>query len=43
MEDGHIVEQGNQDSLREAGGAYEPLYSAQFAAPATDSAVGALE
>jgi ATP-binding cassette subfamily B multidrug efflux pump len=33
MEDGHIVEQGTHDSLREAGGAYERLYSAQFAAP----------
>jgi ATP-binding cassette subfamily B multidrug efflux pump len=30
MEDGHIVEQGTHDSLREAGGAYERLYSAQF-------------
>ncbi|WP_456697274.1 ABC transporter ATP-binding protein [Aeromicrobium sp. P5_D10] len=35
MEDGHIVEQGTHDSLRVAGGAYERLYSAQFAAPAT--------
>jgi ATP-binding cassette subfamily B protein len=43
MEDGQIVEQGNHDSLRAAGGAYERLYSAQFAAPATDSAIGALE
>jgi len=34
MEDGQIVEQGNHDSLRAAGGAYERLYSAQFAAPA---------
>jgi ATP-binding cassette subfamily B multidrug efflux pump len=34
MEDGHIVEQGTHDSLRAAGGAYERLYSAQFAAPA---------
>jgi ATP-binding cassette subfamily B multidrug efflux pump len=33
MEDGHIVEQGTHDSLREAGGAYERLYSAQFTAP----------
>jgi ATP-binding cassette subfamily B multidrug efflux pump len=33
MEDGHIVEQGTHDSLRAAGGAYERLYSAQFAAP----------
>jgi ATP-binding cassette subfamily B multidrug efflux pump len=32
MEDGHIVEQGTHDSLRAAGGAYERLYSAQFAA-----------
>ena len=31
MEDGHIVEQGTHDSLRAAGGAYESLYSAQFA------------
>ena len=43
MEDGQIVEQGNHDSLRAAGGAYERLYSAQFAAPATDSAIGALD
>ncbi len=43
MEDGQIVEQGTHDSLRAAGGAYERLYSAQFAAPPTDSAVGALE
>lgn len=34
MEDGRIVEQGTHDSLRAAGGAYERLYSAQFAAPA---------
>jgi ATP-binding cassette subfamily B multidrug efflux pump len=34
MEDGHIVEQGTHDSLREAGGAYERLYSAQFTASA---------
>jgi ATP-binding cassette subfamily B protein len=34
MEDGHIVEQGTHDSLRASGGAYERLYSAQFAAPA---------
>ncbi|MCW2839484.1 MAG: multidrug transporter ATP-binding protein, partial [Aeromicrobium sp.] len=33
MEDGHIVEQGTHDSLRAAGGAYERLYAAQFAAP----------
>ena len=33
MEDGQIVEQGNHDSLRAAGGAYERLYSAQFTAP----------
>jgi ATP-binding cassette subfamily B multidrug efflux pump len=32
MEDGHIVEQGTHHSLRAAGGAYERLYSAQFAA-----------
>ena len=31
MDDGHIVEQGTHDSLRAAGGAYERLYSAQFA------------
>jgi len=35
MEDGHIVEQGTHDSLRAAGGSYERLYSAQFAAPAS--------
>ncbi|MBP2391510.1 ABC transporter ATP-binding protein [Aeromicrobium fastidiosum] len=34
MEEGHIVEQGTHDSLREAGGAYERLYSAQFTASA---------
>ncbi len=34
MTDGHIVEQGTHDSLRAAGGAYEQLYTAQFAAPA---------
>jgi ATP-binding cassette subfamily B multidrug efflux pump len=34
MEDGHIVEQGTHDSLRAAGGAYERLYSAQFAGAA---------
>lgn len=33
MEDGHIVEQGTHESLVEAGGAYQRLYSAQFAAP----------
>ncbi|WP_229053716.1 ABC transporter ATP-binding protein [Aeromicrobium sp. Leaf350] len=33
MADGHIVEQGTHDSLRAAGGAYERLYAAQFAAP----------
>ncbi|KRC64206.1 multidrug ABC transporter ATP-binding protein [Aeromicrobium sp. Root236] len=43
MEDGQIVEQGDHDSLRAAGGAYERLYSAQFAAPVGDSALGALE
>lgn len=43
MEDGQIVEQGDHDSLRAAGGAYERLYSAQFAAPVADSVVGALE
>ncbi|MCW2799445.1 MAG: multidrug transporter ATP-binding protein [Aeromicrobium sp.] len=35
MEDGHIVEQGTHDSLRAAGGAYERLYSAQFAGATT--------
>jgi ATP-binding cassette subfamily B protein len=34
MEDGGIVEQGTHDSLVEAGGAYQRLYRAQFAAPA---------
>ncbi|MEG9225727.1 ABC transporter ATP-binding protein [Aeromicrobium sp. Sec7.5] len=33
MTDGRIVEQGTHDSLRAAGGAYERLYAAQFAAP----------
>ncbi|WP_254450917.1 ABC transporter ATP-binding protein [Aeromicrobium stalagmiti] len=33
MEDGHIVEQGTHESLVEAGGVYQRLYSAQFAAP----------
>jgi ATP-binding cassette subfamily B protein len=33
MEDGGIVEQGTHDSLVEAGGAYQRLYRAQFAAP----------
>ena len=42
MEDGQIVEQGNHDSLRAAGGAYERLYSAQFAAPATDQRLAPL-
>ena len=31
MERGRIVEQGDHDSLIAAGGAYERLYSAQFA------------
>lgn len=31
MEDGHIVEQGDHDSLVGAGGAYHRLYSSQFA------------
>lgn len=31
MEDGHIVEQGNHDTLLAAGGAYAALYAAQFA------------
>ncbi|WP_072803054.1 ABC transporter ATP-binding protein [Rhodococcoides yunnanense] len=30
MEDGHIVEQGDHDSLVQAGGAYNRLYSSQF-------------
>ena len=30
MEDGHIVEQGDHDSLLEAGGAYSRLYASQF-------------
>ena len=34
MEDGHIVEQGTHDELVSAGGAYERLYMAQFAAAA---------
>ncbi|AXT86855.1 multidrug ABC transporter ATP-binding protein [Aeromicrobium sp. A1-2] len=34
MESGQIVEQGTHNSLRAAGGAYERLYAAQFAAPA---------
>ena len=34
MEDGGIVEQGTHDSLVDAGGAYQRLYRAQFAAPA---------
>ncbi|GAA1732223.1 ABC transporter ATP-binding protein [Aeromicrobium alkaliterrae] len=33
MTDGHIVEQGTHDSLIAAGGAYQRLYAAQFAAP----------
>jgi ATP-binding cassette subfamily B protein len=31
MEDGKIVEQGTHETLRDAGGAYARLYSAQFA------------
>jgi ATP-binding cassette, subfamily B, multidrug efflux pump len=31
MEHGHIVEQGTHDGLLAAGGAYERLYSSQFA------------
>ncbi|MBM9462787.1 ABC transporter ATP-binding protein [Aeromicrobium sp. YIM 150415] len=35
MEHGTIVEQGTHDELIEAGGAYQRLYAAQFAAPAS--------
>ncbi len=38
MKDGSIVEQGNHDELVEAGGAYDDLYQAQFAAPAVEVA-----
>jgi len=31
MKDGHIIEQGNHDSLLAAGGFYEQLYQSQFA------------
>ncbi len=36
MEDGHIVEQGDHETLLEANGAYAHLYNAQFAGAATD-------
>ncbi len=36
MEHGRIVEQGDHESLLEAGGAYARLYQSQFAAPAVD-------
>ncbi len=36
MEDGHIVEQGDHESLLERGGAYARLYNAQFAGAAVD-------
>jgi ATP-binding cassette subfamily B protein len=36
MEHGRIVEQGTHDELVSAGGAYQRLYQAQFAAPAVD-------
>ena len=43
MEDGRIVEQGTHDELLARGGAYNELYQAQFAAPATDAAIPAAE
>ena len=43
MEDGRIVEQGTHDELLARGGAYNELYQAQFAAPATDGAIPAAE
>jgi ATP-binding cassette subfamily B protein len=43
MEDGRIVEQGTHDELLARGGAYDELYQAQFAAPATDAAIPAEE
>jgi ATP-binding cassette subfamily B protein len=36
MEHGHIVEQGDHESLLASGGAYARLYNAQFAAPAAE-------
>ena len=36
MEHGHIVEQGNHETLLELDGAYARLYNAQFAAPAVE-------
>ena len=43
VEDGRIVEQGTHDELLARGGAYNELYQAQFAAPATDAAIPAAE
>ena len=43
MEEGRIVEQGTHDELLARGGAYNELYQAQFAAPATDAAIPAAE
>ena len=40
MAEGRIVEQGDHDALRAAGGAYAALYRAQFAAPVLDGADG---
>ena len=31
MKDGHIIEQGNHESLLKQGGFYESLYNSQFA------------
>ena len=36
MEHGHIVEQGNHETLLAADGAYARLYNAQFAGAAVD-------
>jgi ATP-binding cassette subfamily B protein len=35
MQDGQIVEQGDHETLLEAGGAYAALYNAQFAGHTT--------